>query len=613
MTKYIIIVFVLLLTIAGCKKNTSPTTPTPTTGTIAGRVLTATGDTAIASAAISTTPPTSAVFTDASGAYSITDVSPGNYAVYITKSGFYDGSVSVKVTAGSSTFANVQLARLVDKTGMIMGKVTNAGGDTLIVGASITTSPATSSVTTDAQGQYTINNVGVGSYTITATKGGYYAGNTTVTITNGKISTGDIKMNVIVNHAPTTPVLISPATNAIGQSLTTTLSWSCTDPDGDNLTYDIYCDKTSSPITKVSSSQTATTFTITNLDSATTYYWNVFARDSKGAISSSSAINKFTTVINHVPNTPVLISPINGVTGQDRSLTLIWSCSDSDGDALTYDVYLDKSISPTQKVSSSQTATSYMASNLDSASTYYWRIIAKDNKGTLSNSSFVNSFSTLNLLAGLLAYYPFNGNANDESGNGNNGTIYGAELAGDRFGYANKAFIFNGTNNYIRASGSASFGVQEFSIACFIKSTKILGVYGSQPIISYQKTAAGYMTGYNFELRETAGNIGCYGGRGSTWDGVQTNAVVHGDSKWHFIVGSKKNGILSIYIDGILQNSRQISNILFDGHENIWIGQDGYPQRASFGGLIDDVRFYNRALSDIEIQAIYHDGGWTGN
>jgi len=45
---------------------------------------------------------------------------------------------------------------------------------------------------------------------------------------------------------------------------------------------------------------------------------------------------------------------------------------------------------------------------------------------------------------GLVAYYPFNGNANDESGNGNNGTVYGATLTTDRFGNTNKAYSFDG-------------------------------------------------------------------------------------------------------------------------------------------------------------------------
>ena len=54
------------------------------------------------------------------------------------------------------------------------------------------------------------------------------------------------------------------------------------------------------------------------------------------------------------------------------------------------------------------------------------------------------------LQEGLVAYYPFNGDAKDESGNGNHGTVYGTVLCRDRFGRKNGAYRFNGVDNYIR-------------------------------------------------------------------------------------------------------------------------------------------------------------------
>ena len=60
-----------------------------------------------------------------------------------------------------------------------------------------------------------------------------------------------------------------------------------------------------------------------------------------------------------------------------------------------------------------------------------------------------NLYAQVNLDSGLVAYYPFNGNANDESGNGNNGTIHGAVLTSDRFGNEKFSFSFDGVNDYI--------------------------------------------------------------------------------------------------------------------------------------------------------------------
>jgi hypothetical protein len=50
---------------------------------------------------------------------------------------------------------------------------------------------------------------------------------------------------------------------------------------------------------------------------------------------------------------------------------------------------------------------------------------------------------------GLVGWWPFNGNANDESGNGNHGTVNGATLTEDRFGNLNSAYSFDGISNYI--------------------------------------------------------------------------------------------------------------------------------------------------------------------
>src|SRR4051812_9830971 len=57
---------------------------------------------------------------------------------------------------------------------------------------------------------------------------------------------------------------------------------------------------------------------------------------------------------------------------------------------------------------------------------------------------------------GLVAWYSFNGNANDESSNGNNGVINGAVLTADRFGNANAAYDFDGVSNYISVTGNGS-------------------------------------------------------------------------------------------------------------------------------------------------------------
>jgi hypothetical protein len=60
---------------------------------------------------------------------------------------------------------------------------------------------------------------------------------------------------------------------------------------------------------------------------------------------------------------------------------------------------------------------------------------------------------------GLVGWWPFNGNANDESGNGNNGTVNGATLTADRFGNLNKAYSFDGVDNYIHVLNTPSLDI----------------------------------------------------------------------------------------------------------------------------------------------------------
>jgi len=82
------------------------------------------------------------------------------------------------------------------------------------------------------------------------------------------------------------------------------------------------------------------------------------------------------------------------------------------------------------------------------------------------------------LYNGLVAYYPFNGNANDESGKGNNGTVEGAALVEDRFGNADRAYFFDG-DDYINAGNTIELIKNNaLSIAVWIKSEEYSGIQG---------------------------------------------------------------------------------------------------------------------------------------
>ena len=88
-----------------------------------------------------------------------------------------------------------------------------------------------------------------------------------------------------------------------------------------------------------------------------------------------------------------------------------------------------------------------------------------------------NSSSTITIpLNGCVAWYPFNGNANDVSLQGNNGTIYQASLTSDRFGIANKAYLFDGIDDRISVPNSSSLSnFNSFTVSnlCFFFSNSL--------------------------------------------------------------------------------------------------------------------------------------------
>ena len=173
--------------------------------------------------------------------------------------------------------------------------------------------------------------------------------------------------------APGAPSIVSPVSGVTNVGLNAALTWNAvTGAD----TYDVYIGTT--PSVSLAATMTATTYSPT-LVAGTRYYWRVVAKNSGGSTSSATA--NFTTVP-LPPSAPALTSPLNGDTSVALGAPLVWGASSN---ATSYDVYFGTSANPPLATS---TTSNTFSPSLASATTYYWRVVAKNAGGTTSSSTY---------------------------------------------------------------------------------------------------------------------------------------------------------------------------------------------------------------------------------
>ncbi len=218
---------------------------------------------------------------------------------------------------------------------------------------------------------------------------------------------------------------------------------------------------------------------------------------------------------------------------------------------------------------------------------------------------------TADLNEGLVAYYPFSGNPIDESGSGNDGTVTGASLTTDRFGDENSAYYFDGDNDYIIVNEDNSLDFIEnenFTICCWINT-----ISNQSTRIIMKRNGTNGHNWYSVFTRNNSSNIGVELSNNYPTNYFTENGnVIVNNGVWHFVTIQRVSSTsIKIFDNGILDTVCSDFGFNLSNSSDLYIATYfDSPAEPTFNGKIDDIRIYNRALSEEEIQVLYHLGNW---
>lgn len=227
----------------------------------------------------------------------------------------------------------------------------------------------------------------------------------------------------------------------------------------------------------------------------------------------------------------------------------------------------------------------------------------------------LQSFSQVNLTSGLMAYYPFSGNANDASGNANNPIFNNATLTEDRFGNPNSAYSFNGTDNYIRIRNSTTLNSSnQISICAWVKIADFYRgtCHGNNVVM---KGDADYQAGdykIRFDDSYITNSQNCYQSNTDvtheTFFGINStlnsNTPFIQPNQWYSVVYTCDGVTAKIYVNCKLAGSGPANGLTFTNGDDLFLGSMNNAQYPYwFNGTMDEIRLYNRAINEDEIKA----------
>jgi hypothetical protein len=204
--------------------------------------------------------------------------------------------------------------------------------------------------------------------------------------------------------------------------------------------------------------------------------------------------------------------------------------------------------------------------------------------------------------SGLVGWWQFNGNANDESGNANNGSVNGATLTTDRFGNVNSAFNFDGVNDWININNSNSLNpTSQITISAWVNT------------LAYNLSDASMVVNKGWDQSPGHYDVLVFSSNQKSRFVIGSNLYVESNSiininQWTLITVSISSLTMKIYVNGTLENTvLQNNNNSFGANTDpLYIGKHDYNNAPYyFKGKIDDIGIWNRALTQQEVTNLY--------
>ncbi|MCX6246157.1 MAG: LamG domain-containing protein [Bacteroidetes bacterium] len=415
------------------------------------------------------------------------------------------------------------------------------------------------------------------------------------------------------NSAPAAPSNPNPANNATNVSASTSLTWTCSDPDQDPLTYDV-CFGTSSNPPVVANGVSSSTYTPSSLANNQKYYWKIVAKDNHGH-STPGNIWAFTTGSGG-GTTPTVTT--DAITNKTQTSATSGGNVTSDGGATVTakGICWGTSLNPTTSnhtISGGIGTGTFVCTitGLSPNSTYHTRAYATNSYGTSygADVQFTTNGAT-GLTASLVGYWKIDETTGSISHDayGSNDCTVETGVTINESGLINKAASFIETSGGLTTGKTASElglgGDVSKSVSLWIKPDNSINGYNSPGIINLGTKHSQQQFGIKY-----------YGGGPAYWMFDSFYGAVRigpdddklDDGIWHHMVVTYTSSTHTIrtYLDGSL--------VTTDATYVISVGDDmgfsiGIGSQGTYTGLIDEVGLWGRALSDSEVQALYNGG-----